>query len=86
MLESCSRIDIATMWQEVWKNSNHRSRIPKIQKGITIPQRRYISEFQKNTLQHVLSCCETLKDGCRDIQGDCDHDMECQPGTFYLYD
>ncbi len=43
-------------------------------------------------LRNNVSCCHDLSqrdksthhDNCKAFEGDCDHDMECQPGDYNL--
>ena len=77
--ESCSNINVKDLWNDVW-NSHNEARLNRKQEKPFDHQSSY--EIQRSNLKRIVSCCELTKDGCKDIQGDCDHDMECQPGKL----
>ena len=35
-------------------------------------------------MEEALSCCQHMEGGCPSMAGDCDNDMECQPGTWII--
>ena len=72
-------MNVSDLWNDVWNNHN----IARLNKKQDVQFYHHGNhELQKSNLKRIVSCCELTKDGCKDIQGDCDHDMECQPGTL----
>ena len=76
---TCASLNITDLWKKAWNNAvADETRRINLKRFVSRPKGH--DEFLKMKLKQILSCCESMENGCREIQGDCDHDMECQPG------
>ena len=64
--KDCSENSILRMWKHFWLNKQFFHKMLKV---------------DATMMEEALSCCQHMEGGCPSMAGDCDNDMECQPGA-----